>query len=69
MKEKIKNVSRKSVVEAYQQQIKQAIDVIVSIEGKLSSRKKEYVEILEKNIINAPYVLGYLEWPEVKVKK
>lgn len=68
-KDKIKNPSRKAVVEESQRQIRQAIDLILSREGKMSQSTKDYVEALEGNIKRAPYVLGYLEWPEDKKKK
>lgn len=69
MKEKIKNESKKAIVEAYQKSIQEAIVLIKSRDGKLSSSTKSYIEALEGNIQRAPYVLGYLEWPEEKKKK
>lgn len=69
MKSKVKDASKKKIVELYQRQIEEAITNIRNQEGKLSSTKKEYIKILEENIKRAPYVLGYLEWPETKKKK
>lgn len=69
MKDKVKDPSKKQVVESYQQQIRIAIDNILNVEGKLKPSTKEYVNILEENIKLAPYVLGYLERPEPKKKK
>lgn len=66
MKSKIKNESKKALVEEYQKQVKASIDRLKSIDGKPSSRLKEYIENLELNIKRAPYVLGYMEWPEDK---
>lgn len=61
---KIKNPKRKAITEIYQKQIQEAIDNILSREGKLSPRTKEYIKVLEGNIKRAPYLLGYLEWPK-----
>jgi len=69
MKDKIKNASRKGIVEESQRQIRQAIDLILAREGKLAQSTKDYISALEGNILRAPYVLGYLEWPEEKKKK
>lgn len=69
MKDKVKNPSKKQLVEAYQKQIRIAIDNILNVEGKLKPSTKAYVNILEENIKLAPYVLGYLERPEPKKKK
>ena len=69
MKQKVKDKNRKSIVEAYQRQVEKAIDDINGREGKMSSTTKDYLKVLEKNIELAPYVLGYLEWPEDKKKK
>ena len=69
MKVKVKDASKKKIVELYQRQIEEAITNIRNQEGKLSFTEKEYIKILEENIKRAPYVLGYLEWPETKKKK
>lgn len=69
MKEKVKNASRKLVTEEYQRQVQKAIDEIKARDGKLSPTTKDYLKVLEKNIELAPYVLGYLHWPEEKKKK
>lgn len=69
MKDKIKNPSRKDVVEAYQQQTRTAIDAILAQDGKLKQSTKDYIAALEGNILRAPYVLGYMEWPEETKKK
>jgi hypothetical protein len=69
MKSKVKDASKKKIVELYQRQIEEAITNIRNQEGKLSSTKKDYIKVLEENIKRAPYVLGYLEWPETKKKK
>ena len=61
MKDKIKDASKKYIVEAYQKQVREAIDNMIGIEEKMSTAKKEYVKGLEANIIKAPYDLGYLE--------
>jgi hypothetical protein len=69
MKDKIKDESRKKIVEAYQKSVQEAIIEIKSNDLKLSSKRKDYIQTLEENIKRAPYVLGYLEWPEEKKKK
>lgn len=69
MKDKIKDASRKELVEEVQRQIRRAIDDILAREGKLAQSTKNYVEALEGNILRAPYVFGYLEWPEENKKK
>ena len=69
MNDKIKNASRKSIVDAYQQQTRLAIDTILAREGKLAQSTQNYIDALEGNILRAPYLLGYLEWPEEKKKK
>lgn len=61
MKEKIKDNTKKVLVEEYQKQVQKAVDEIKSRDGKLSSITKDYMSTLEKNIERAPYVLGYLE--------
>lgn len=66
MKGKVKDASKKKLVELYQRQIQEAIAEIKSRETKLSPQKKEYLKTLEENIKRAPYVLGYLEWLETK---
>jgi len=69
MKSKVKDSKLKNVVEAYQQQVQKAIDEINSRDGKLSTPTKNYLEVLETNLIRAPFLLGYLEWPEEKKSK
>lgn len=69
MKDKVKNASKKAIVEESQRQIRKAIDDILGRDGKLSQSTKDYIAALEGNILRAPYVLGYLEWPEEKKKK
>ncbi len=70
MKDKIKDESKKKIVEIYQKSVQEAIVEIKSKDGKLSSSTKNYIESLEGNIKRAPYVLGYLFWPEEKkIKK
>ena len=66
---KIKNKSRRAIVEATQRQIQQAIDHIIATQDKLSASKKEYIKILEGNIERMPYYLGYLFYPEESKKK
>ncbi len=66
---KIKDESKKEIVVAYQIQVQEAIDKINSRECNLSKSIKEYVKNLDENIKNAPYILGYLEWPENALKK
>ena len=66
---KIKDNSKKTLVEIYQRGIREAIVAIKARDGKLSSSTKNYIEVLEENIKRAPYVLGYAEWPEEKKKK
>jgi hypothetical protein len=68
-KDKIKDPSRKAIVEASQQQIRRAIDNILAREGKLAQSTKDYMAALEGNILLAPYLLGWLHWPEEKSKK
>jgi hypothetical protein len=69
MKDKVKDPSKKQIVEAYQQQIRIAINNILNVEEKLKPSTKAYVNILEENIKLAPFILGYLERPEPKKKK
>lgn len=69
MAEKVKDASKKGIVEAYQSQVRESIDRILSLEDKLSSLKKEYIKGLEENIKRAPYELGYLELVVEKKKK
>jgi len=69
MKDKIKNASRKELVEESQRQIRKAIDDILARDEKLSPSTKNYIEALEGNINIAPYLLGYLEAPEENKKK
>lgn len=69
MKNEIRDVTKKAIVEAYQKQVQEAIDHILGLEVKLSSLKKEYVKGLEENIKMAPYTLGYLKVLEPKKKK
>lgn len=69
MKDKIKDKSKKAIVEMYQRQVQKAVDEINSRDGKLAQSTKDYLKILEDNINKAPYLLGYLEWPEDKAKK
>ena len=69
MKDKIKNPLKKAVVEESQRQIRAAIEAILARDEKLKPSTKNYIEVLEENIKRAPYVLGYLEWPEEKKKK
>lgn len=68
MKEKIKNKNRKLIVESYQKQVQIAINEIMSRDGKLDSKTKDYLKTLEENIRRAPYTLGYFEWPVIKLK-
>lgn len=70
MKDKVKNPKRKLIVEVYQQQIRDRIaEIISTTEGKMKPSRKQYLEVLEANIKIAPYLLGYLYWPEPKQKK
>lgn len=69
MKDKVKDPKRKAVVIAVQQQIQRQIDAILGREGKLAQSTKNYIEVLEGNIKLAPYVYGWLEWPEKEKKK
>lgn len=69
MKDKVKDASKKNLVEACQLQVREAINTILAREGKLSQSTKNYIEVLEANIKRMPYVLGYLEWPDDKKKK
>ena len=68
MKDKIKDKSRKVLVEMYQRQVQKAVDEINSRDGKLSQPTKDYLKTLEENIKRAPYLLGYLEWPKLDKK-
>jgi hypothetical protein len=68
-KDKIKDNSKEGIVKLYQNQVREAIERIQSVEEKIGPQTKEYIKKLEENIIRAPYVLGYLEWPEEKKKK
>jgi hypothetical protein len=66
---KIKDKSRKAIVEATQRQIQGAIDHIIATNDKLTASKKDYIQVLEGNILRMPYYLGYLHWEEPKKKK
>lgn len=68
MKDKVKDKSRKVLVEMYQRQVQKAVDEINSREGKLAQTTKDYLKTLEANISRAPYLLGYLEWPKLDKK-
>ena len=69
MADKVKDISKKGIVEAYQAQIRESIDRILGLEEKLSTLKKEYIKGLEENINRAPYELGYMELVVNKSKK
>lgn len=66
---KIKDKSKKALVEAYQKQVREAIEEFKLNSIKLTTEKKNYIKVLEDNIKRAPYVLGYLEWPDTGKKK
>jgi hypothetical protein len=66
---KIKDKTKKAIVEEYQRGIREAIENIKGRDGKMSASTKQYILTLEENIKRAPYVLGYAEWPEEKKKK
>lgn len=68
-KDKIKDKNKEGIVKLYQNQIRESIERIKSVNEKLAPQTKEYIKKLEENINRAPYVLGYLEWPEEKNKK
>lgn len=63
---KIKDESKKYIVDAYQKQVQEGIDHILGLEAKLSTLKKEYVKNLEENIRLAPFILGYMSEIEEK---
>lgn len=69
MKEKVKDKTKKLLVEVYQQGIREAINELKSRDEKMSQERKRYIEVLEQNIKIAPYLLGYLYYPEDKNKK
>lgn len=69
MEDKIKDASKKHIVEAYQAQVRESINKILGLELKLTPLKKEYLKNLEENIKIAPYNLGYLELPTPGIKK
>lgn len=66
---KINDKNKKAVVEAYQKQVREAIENIKANSERLTPARKEYLKVLEDNIKRAPYLLGYLEWPDEKKKK
>lgn len=68
-KDKIRDKTKQKLVEVYQQGVRQAITELTSQEGKMSPQRKQYIIALEENIRRAPYLLGYLYWPEDKTKK
>lgn len=69
MKDKVRDKNKKALVEEYQRGVKEAIDELKSRDGKMSQERKRYIQVLEDNIKRAPYLLGYLHWPEDKKKK
>lgn len=68
-KDKIRDKTKQVLVEVYQQGVRQAIEELKNQDGKMSPQKKQYIITLEENIRRAPYLLGYLCWPEDKTKK
>lgn len=68
MKDKIKDITKKIIVETYQAGLRESINMICAKEEKLKPAMKEYVKKLEENFNRAPYDLGYLEWPDKKKK-
>jgi hypothetical protein len=69
MKGKVKDIKKKAIVEEYQRQLRESIDRLLSSEERKTAQRKAYIEALEGNLKRAPYVLGYLEWPDEKKKK
>ena len=66
---KIKDESKKYIVEEYQRQVQESLNKLIVLEARPSNLMKAYIKGLEENIINAPYVLGYLEVSIEKEKK
>lgn len=69
MSKKVKDSSKEKTVKAYQNQVSSAIENIKSRDGKLRPTTKDYIKTLEENLKRAPYVIGWLHWPETKNKR
>lgn len=68
MNNKIKNASKKDIVEAYQAMVQHGLDEFIGRLIKPSNDQKHYIKTLEENIKMAPYNLGYLEIFKIKNK-
>ena len=66
---KIKDCSKEKIVREYQNQVRDSIDKIESLDGKKNSLMKDYIKNLEENIIRAPVELGWLFPEDLKPKK
>ena len=66
MSKNIKNIKRKRVVEDYIRMVNSAIDNYKANTTRWTKEKKAYIEGSEANVERAPYVIGYLHWPEKK---
>ena len=62
--EYIKDKSKKATAIYYQESLIEAINDYRLKNPRMSESKKNYVESLERNVHIAPYILGYLKWPE-----
>lgn len=59
----VKNPSRKNIVMLYQDNVRTEIDKYLSLD-RISDSKKKYIELLQVNVKNAPFALGWLNIPE-----
>jgi hypothetical protein len=61
---KIKDKKRRATVLYYQETLKEEIIKIKRNSHRISEAKAAYIETLERNVEIAPFLLGYLQWPE-----
>lgn len=61
----IKNPLRKNIVRVYQDNVRNAHADYVA-KHRMVEKRKRYADLLLKNIERAPFVLGWLQWPEKK---
>jgi len=59
----VKNPLRKNLVKAYQDMVKNSHAEYVA-KNRMMEKKRRYAENLLKNVERAPFVLGWLAWPE-----
>lgn len=59
----VKDVSKMPTVRFYQNNLREEIDKYIS-NNTITDKKQGYVDALEINIKSAPFVIGWLYWPE-----